>query len=161
MISLGILGMLGASGTAHAAGVGSSLGIAVVDGDEPRAGAFLPSLDLHFEPVLIQFHVGEFLRELSQGDVQVGANVYFTAGEAGLPGQATAVVQPGVGLDLLANPTIVRLTGECRVGGQLASDRGGVGIYVVPTLGLALGDGAPDNAFIVGGALQVSAWLGG
>lgn len=153
MIWLGIATLLGSS--AQAAGVGTSVGVLA-----RGQGGFSPSLDLHFEPVLLQIHVGEFLRELSEEEVQLGANIYFTAAEAGLPGSISAVVQPGAGLDLFVDPTVVRITAECRVGGQLASDQGGFGIYVVPAVGLSLGEGAPDNAFIVGGALQISAWLG-
>lgn len=155
MMWLVLASLLGTTSTAHAAGVGTSVGVFA-----RSTGGFVPSLDLHFEPVLIQIHVGEFLRELSEEEVQLGANFYITAAEAGLPGSLTAVVQPGAGLDLFADPSVFRITGECRVGAQLASDRGGFGLYVVPAFGFALGEGAPDNQFIVGGAVQISAWLG-
>lgn len=146
--------VLGAS-PAHALGVGSSVGVGT-----GGPGLFLPSLDLHFEPMLLQIHVMEFFNQIDDNDqLYLGANLYVDAHQADLQGPWSGVVQPGGGLDLFIDPTLMVLTGECRLGAESANEAGGFGLYVVPALGIAFGDGV-DGDLLAGGALQISAWFG-
>lgn len=148
---------------AQAAGFGSSVGFT------PRGGpgAFLPSFDVHADPVLFQFHALEFLDSLTDDQVYFGANVYFDAGRKTLGrSRGDVVVQPGISADIAANPGTLVLLAECRVGAELTPSPGGFGIYIVPALGVGVGEPdiipgiLDDSPFIVGGALQISAWLG-
>ncbi|HHO53147.1 MAG TPA: hypothetical protein ENK18_20300 [Deltaproteobacteria bacterium] len=146
--------MLGSS-PAQAVGVGSSVGVGTTG-----PGLFLPSLDFHFDPILLQIHVMEFFNQIDDNDqLYLGANLYVDAHQADLKGPWSGVVQPGGGLDLYIDPTIMVLTGECRLGAQTATEAGGLGVYVVPSLGIAFGDNI-DGDLLAGGALQISAWFG-
>lgn len=154
---LGLMLAVLATPSAHALEVGSSVGVAPTS---PAAlNAFSPSLDLRFEPVIIQIHIMEFLRELADEDVQIGANVLFRAHDAELGKRTKAVVEPGFGLDILANgDTMVAVTGDCRLGATINGAKAGFGVYVVPSIGLMFGDGDVD--FGAGGGIQLSTWFG-
>ncbi len=145
--------LLAAASPAWAVGVGSSVGAQF-----GNTGGFLPSLDLHFDPFVLQIHVLEFVNELTEEDVRLGANFYGTAHATAFEGPWQGVVQPGVGLDIYADPFRLDLTGEVRLGAQTANERGGFGIYVVPALGLRIDDN--DDPLLAGGAVQISAWFG-
>lgn len=152
-----------AMGVAQAAGFGSSIAFSPME----RPGAFLPSFDIHADPVVFQFHALEFLDSLTDDRVYFGANLYFDAGRRTLkPARIDGVVQPGISVDIAAEPATLVLLGEVRLGGELTTDSGGVGIYVVPALGVGIGEPdiipgiEDDSPFVVGGALQLSAWLG-
>ncbi len=153
--------------TAHAVGIGSTAAIGVGDrffgGDFFDLGAglgFAPTLDIHANPVLVQIHVLEFTEALiDDEDIYLGANVLFGVHEAPVGGQWLGVVEPGFGVDLYAaGDTWIGLTGQCRLGAQV-QEAAGLGVYVVPELGLGISDGDAD--WIAGGTLQVSAWFGG
>ncbi|MEN0063136.1 MAG: hypothetical protein AAGA48_13355 [Myxococcota bacterium] len=156
-----ILGWVLAS--AQAAGFGSSVGIT------PRGGpgAFYPSFDVHADPIVLQIHALEFLDGLTNDQVYFGANLYFDAGRRTIGrSRFEAVVQPGVSVDIVAEPGTLVVLGEARVGMEIPSADGGFGIYVVPALGVGVGEPdvlpgiGDDGPLIVGGALQISAWLG-
>jgi hypothetical protein len=154
--------------SAHAVGIGSTAGLGtgglfVFDGDFFGLGSslgFAPTLDIHANPVLIQIHVLEFTEALIDAeDIYLGANVLFAAHEAPLAGPWLGVVEPGFGIDLYAaNDTAVAITGQCRLGAQV-QEAAGLGVYVVPEVGIGITDGDAD--WIAGGTLQVSAWFGG
>lgn len=159
--------LLLSSAPAHAVGVGTTAGLGTGGwfGDpglfDLGAGlGFAPTLDIHANPVLVQIHVLEFTEALIDAeDVYLGANVLFGVHEAPLGGQWLAVVEPGFGMDIYAaGDTYIQLTGQCRLGGQV-QEAAGLGVYVVPEVGLGLTDGDVD--WIAGGTLQVSAWFGG
>lgn len=149
-------------GSAQAAGFGSSVGIT------PRGGpgVFWPSFDIHADPVILQIHALEFLESLTNDQVYIGANLYFDAGRRTLSDGMTAVAQPGLSLDVAAEPGTLVLTGEVRVGFEHSSNGGGFGVYAVPALGVGVGNPSliqginDDSPLVVGGALQISAWLG-
>ena len=156
------------------AGVGTSLGLGsgnllglqndladfVRFGGYPANAGFLPSLDYRADPVVLQFHVLELIDELAEGDVYLGANFYYDLTSAGGPvaGSWKGAVQPGVSLDLFGNPLVIALMGEMRVGVEAQSAMG-FGIYVVPSIGVGVGD--RESALLTGGALQISAWWAG
>ena len=154
-----LLAMFLAAPEAHALGVGTSVGLGT--GDFASGGLFLPSLDLHFEPFVLQIHAMEFLNSVADDDLFIGANLYGEAMSADFKGPWKGTVQPGAGLDLFIDPTVLRITGEVRVGAQTSSGDGGFGVYVVPALGILVGDNdVIDDPFVAGGALQISAWFG-
>ncbi|MEO0588384.1 MAG: hypothetical protein AAF078_12185 [Planctomycetota bacterium] len=149
--------------TANAAGFGSSVGFTPRDGP----GSFFPSFDVHADPIILQIHALEFLDSLTDDQVYFGANLYFDAGRRSIGRNGfEGVVQPGISLDIAADPGTLVFLGECRVGFEHTSDGGGFGIYAVPALGVGVGepDVIPgiddDSPLVVGGALQISAWLG-
>jgi hypothetical protein len=150
-------------GTTGALGLGGDLfGFDVFDFDagafDVSTGGFAPTLDLHPDPVHVQIHVLELVSALiDDGDVFIGANVYFDAVAKPVSGNWTGVVQPGFGVDLYGDPVTIAVTGECRLGPQVV-DAAGFGIYVVPAIGIAIDDG--DAFWLAGGSLQLSAWFG-
>lgn len=129
-------------------------------GDVFGARGFAPSLDLRSSTLHFQFHVLEFLSVLADdGGAFIGANGYYQLHTAPVGGAWMGVVQPGLSVDLWAdNDLLLGLAAEARVGVEAAEDMG-FGVYVVPSLGLAVGDG--DTDLIAGGTLQFSAWFGG
>lgn len=148
---------------ALATGLGSSAGLGF-GGLAGRFGAdfdfvsrgFAPSFDLHTQPLVLQFHVLEFIDQLSDEEIYLGANLYFDVFAAEISGPWIGVVQPGVSIDLVGDPFIIGLAGECRLGAQ-AEGAMGFGIYVVPSLGFYTGAG--DSDLMVGGTLQISSWV--
>jgi len=148
--------------SAQAAGFGSSVGISTRGGP----GFFWPSFDVHADPVVIQIHGLEFLDSLTTNDVYFGGNLYFDAARNDFREAFDGVVQPGLSLDFQADPATLVLLVECRVGFEHDTSNGGFGVYAVPALGVGVGEPqtiagvGDDGPFIVGGALQISAWLG-
>lgn len=154
---------------ASAVGFGSTAGVGVAGsrfvGDGDFFGlfgglGFAPTLDIHADPVLVQIHALEFTEALIDAeDIYLGANVLFSVHDAPLGGQWLGVVEPGFGFDVYsAGDTTIALTGQCRLGGQV-QDAAGLGVYVVPEVGIGINDGDAD--WIAGGTLQISAWFGG
>jgi hypothetical protein len=149
---------------AHAFGVGTTGGFSTGGVLDPfdLAGAFgsrsfAPTLDLHFDPVLVQIHVLEFVDLVADGEVFLGGNLYVNVHDASVGGPWAGVIQPGASVDLIADPVILALAGECRFGFQAEGDMG-FGVYVVPALGVVAGDG--DGELYGGGTLQISVWAG-
>lgn len=163
---LAVLIGLGCASPAWAVGVGSSFGIGGGGwfgnpfdfGFGLGAQGFGPSLDLVFDPVVLQIHALELVDAAADGDLFVGANVYVSVHEAPVGGPFLGVVQPGASIDFWGDPGVLAIAGECRLGAQ-AVEGAGFGVYVVPSLGIAVGDGDAD--LFGGGALQFSAWFGG
>lgn len=164
-----IFGFLLATSEAWALGFGSSAGIgtegfvgtdfADLGGFDVLTGSFAPTFDLHATPVHVQFHVIEFTEQLVDNEeLYIGANVYFDAVSKPLTGPFLGVFQPGFGVDLFADPFLMGITGQARLGPEVL-DAAGFGIYVVPVLGLALTD--DDVDWLAGGQLQISAWFSG
>ncbi len=156
---------LGLASNAHAVGFGTTAGFGVdsFGGGPLDVGlgfgfGFAPSLDLYFEPVVLQIHVLETLDLAVDDTLFAGANVYVGVHEGDIGGGWQGVVQPGGSLDLFLDPVVMSLAGECRFGIQAANAMG-FGIYVVPGLGVIAGDG--DGELYAGGALQISAWITG
>ena len=142
------------SSPAQAAGFGSSVGIST-----NGVGSFMPSFDVRTKPLVLQFHVLEFLDALEDGDVFIGVNGYGTVHDADLGGPWVGEVQPGVGLDVFTagDDLALNITAEARLGAALCNDNGGLGIYVVPMLGVTtLG----EDPLLIGGGLQISSWFG-
>ena len=161
------LGLLFVAADARAMGVGSTAAIGVggfgfdlFGGGslDVSTGSFAPTLDLHPNPVHLQFHLLEFTSALiNEETIFIGANVYFDAASMPVSGRWDGVVQPGFGLDLYGDPVTIAITGQCRLGPQV-QEAAGFGIYVVPAIGIAVDDG--DARWLAGGSLQFSAWFG-
>jgi hypothetical protein len=151
---------------AHAIGVGTTAGLGSEGwsagnpfdlGFAFGARGFAPSLDLHFDPILLQLHVLELVDAAADGEVFLGANLYVNVYDADIGGPWAGVIQPGASVDILGDPVILGLAGECRLGMQ-AEGGMGFGIYVVPAIGVVAGDG--DGELYTGGTLQISLWAG-
>jgi hypothetical protein len=137
---------------AHALGLGSSLALAPGGG----AGAFTPTFDLVFDSLVLQIRATETLNAAFNNELFLGANLYANAAEKPIAGGFSGVVQPGGGLQLYGDPTVIVVSGQCRLGAQ-AVDQAGFGLYVVPEIGLVESSG--DVNLYAGGALQVSVWF--
>ncbi len=149
------------SPVAHA-GVGTSVGVSpggMSFGALGAPGGFLPSLDYRADPLVLQFHVLEFIGPLLETqDILLGANIYYEVGGGSVGGTWMGVVQPGGSIDILGDPFVIAAAAEVRVGAETASTMG-LGFYVVPAFGVWAGQN--DSGVLTGGALQVSAWFGG
>ena len=73
-------------------------------------------------------------------------------------GELRLRLQPGFGLDLYGDPTVAVVTGEARCGARLKGGPAGMGVWVVPALGVVTGDG--DTTLITTGTLQIGAIFG-
>lgn len=154
-----------AAGSAQAVGLGTTGALGLggwYDGDiylgDFGSGGFAPTFDIRAEPVIVQIHVLEFTEALIDSDeLYLGANVLFAAGARPLHGPWLGVIQPGFGVDMVGDPLVLAITGQSRFGIE-AQDAAGVGLYVVPEVGIALGDDTSD--WIAGGSLQLSVWFG-
>jgi hypothetical protein len=122
------------------------------------AGGFLPTLDLYFDKLKVQIHALETVDQLFNEEILLGANAYITAAQRPVSGSLDAVFAPGGGVDILGDPFTLALTGEAQVGVQTRGEAG-IGVFVVPALGIGITDG--DSDLIAGGTLQVSVWMGG
>lgn len=152
---LGTSFLLAVPASAQAFGLGTTIaGFGFDDGF--GSGAFRPSFDLVFDPVIVQIHALDTLNSAFDDQLYLGADVLVNVATVPIAGPWSGVVQPGGGVDLLADPDIIGISGECRFGIQ-AQEQAGFGVYVVPALGFVSGDGGSD--LYAGGALQISAWF--
>ncbi|MCO4744467.1 MAG: hypothetical protein KC912_06760 [Proteobacteria bacterium] len=122
------------------------------------AGGFLPTLDLHFDKFVLQVHLLETLDLLFNEDIFLGANGYIEILDSPVGGSWSAVVAPGAGIDILGDPFVISATGEARFGVR-SNGPAGVGVFVVPAVGVAVGD--VDSDLVAAGTVQFSMWFGG
>ncbi|TNE91969.1 MAG: hypothetical protein EP330_03165 [Deltaproteobacteria bacterium] len=122
------------------------------------AGGFRPSLDLHFDTFRLQIHALETLDQLFDEEIFLGVNGYIEVVQSPVSGGLDAVFAPGAGIDLLGDPFTLALTGEAQVGIRTRG-ASGIGVFIVPAVGVGVGDGNSD--LIATGTLQVSCWFGG
>jgi hypothetical protein len=158
MKKLAVVAALALASPAWGAGIGTTIGVgsgAVVglgyslNADYPSTSAgFFPSFDLRFDPLVIQIHALETLVGLSTDNIFLGANVYYILARPSFDGGWEGVVAPGGAIDVFGDPFGLIVNGEA-----------GVGVYVVPALGVLLGD--VDTALVTGGTVQFSVWFGG
>lgn len=149
-------------GVAHAVEIGSSIGLGgdfYFDdfGARGFGGGFPPSLDFHFDPIVLQIHVLNTLAAALDERVYIGGNLYVQVAQQPVTTSWNAVVQPGASLDLAGNPVTLGLAFETRLGIQ-AEQQAGFGIYLVPAVGIVTGGGQAEA--YVGGGLQMSVWFG-
>lgn len=120
----------------------------------------LPSLDLRLKKVDLQIHALEFIGGIAGDTLLVGGNILFRGLERPAPGPFTGVVDPGVSIDIAADtdfaPTNLGVMGLARMGVE-AQERFGVGVYVVPAVGVGLLE--EDFELLVAGSLQFSVWV--
>jgi hypothetical protein len=162
-------------GVAHAFEMGTTIGLGggLDLGEGPGGLAFPPSLDLYFEPIVLQIHVLDTLNAAFDEDLYVGANLYVhvaeqpvgggKAGEprgrqaAGRTAGCQAVIQPGASLDIWGDPTSIGVAVESRFGAQV-KETAGFGFYLVPALGFVTSGGRAEP--FAGGTLQLAVWYG-
>ncbi|MBW1876982.1 MAG: hypothetical protein JRJ84_01335 [Deltaproteobacteria bacterium] len=168
MRNLAVVAALALTTPAWGAGIGTTVGVgtgAVVglgyslNADYPSTSmGFFPSFDLRLDPLIIQVHALETLVSLSNDEIFLGANAYYILARPSFQGGWEGVVAPGGGVDLFGNPFGLVVDAEVLFGIQYQGDIG-VGVYVVPALGVLLGD--VDTALVTGGTVQFSVWFGG
>lgn len=118
-------------------------------------GGAYPSLDFTFDRFILQIHALEFLDELTDDSLYLGANGYMALVNLDIDGKLQGVVQPGASLDIVDDPFGIGIAALARVGAE-KSGRMGIGLYVVPAFGFTIID--EDVDLLLGGTLQVSAW---
>jgi hypothetical protein len=138
-------------GVAHAFEMGTTVGV----GGEGLS--FPPSLDLYFEPVVLQIHALGTLDAAFDEGLYLGANLYVHVAEQAVGSGWKAVIQPGASLDIWGDPTSIGIAVESRFGAQV-KETAGFGFYLVPALGFVTGGGQAEP--FAGGALQISVWYG-
>lgn len=133
---------------AHAVGVGTSIAFS-----QDSFWTYAPTLDLLFDPVVLQIHLTHTLDEAFRDDLYLGANLVVQVAEAPITDGLSAVFQPGGAMWINGDPTAVSLAAIARVGAE-AGDRARLGVYVVPYLGLTIEDG--DTDVFANGAAQLA-----
>ncbi len=160
---LALFTLLSLPGTAHALGYGTSYGIGL---ESSSRGYYVspfgiyPSLDLYSDGALVQLHPLELVQGITQDDIWLWANAYFPGPTFSTGTGLEGTIMPGASFDLRADtdfkPLYLALMAEGRMGVQTAEAMG-VGVYVVPGLGLALADG--DFEVMLGGRVEIAIWL--
>lgn len=148
---------------AHAIGVGTTAHITGMsfDGGLWAGAGYLPSLDLYpSETVRIRINALDTLAWLLEDSDQIylGGDFTITALRVDAFPNLEGVIQPGGSLDIYSNfGEEIVIGGLCRVGMEGGGTMRG-GLYVVPGLGVAAGDGY-DGA-VWSGAVELSLWFG-
>jgi hypothetical protein len=143
---------------------------------------YVPTIDYKAGPVLIQVDALETMASLGRDDIMhFGLNGYFTVkgGKKGgkINNNLNGVLQVGASIDMQQNTTAedddfhftnMWVVGQARMGAQ-ASDKFGIGIYVVPGLGFARVPDSEQDDFddgiematelAIGTGLQISVWM--
>jgi hypothetical protein len=122
----------------------------------------LPTLDYASDGLILQAHVLELLAGASNSTLDLGVNLYKTVSKKKVTDDINGVLQAGAKLNVASGADFDVANGSlglilsARLGAQ-ASKGIGFGMYVVPDLGVAkTGD---EIELVVGGGLQVSAWM--
>jgi hypothetical protein len=157
------------------AGVGVSYSPALVNyrvvhgGNDPFNLGFLaggdptvlPSIDLRLDQATFQFYALDLLSNLIEGDVLVGVDGYYHAVASEMPGKGTIVFQPGGQLDVGSfdnSGFYLGLAVAARCGVEVGPERSGLGVYVIPDIGVVLPADHADAEAEVGGAVGFSVW---
>ena len=158
-----VLALLCIPGTAQAMGYGTSYGLGLESSSRGYYVApfgLYPSLDLYLDAMTLQFHPLELVQGITQDDIWLGANAYFPGPTFTTGTALEGTIMPGASIDLVADtdfkPLYLALMAQGRLGVQTAETMG-VGVYVVPGLGLAMADG--DFELMLGGHVELSIWL--
>ncbi len=146
------------------AGLGTSYGVGLEMsnfGGGAAAGTpvpLFPSLDLRFDPVLVQFYPLDLMWHLADENIVLAGAVVFTEvvrQPAG--GRWDGVVQPGAHVTVADfGGMYLQLNGLARVGVESGSTAR-VGAYVVPSMGFAYVE--DDIGIVAGGRLEMSVWF--
>ena len=128
-----------------------------------------PTLDYKSGPILVQVAALDLLNTLASDDEDIllfGLNGYYQIGKGKINDNLMGVRQVGASLDyeqLGEDITFTTLLASLRMGAQ-ASGKMGVGLYVVPQLGINMAseDAREDSMELaVGGQVQLSVWMAG
>lgn len=139
------LAALSFASTAQAAGLGTSITFS-----QDGFWTYSPTLDLLFDPVVVQIHLAETLDRAFNDELYLGADAVVTVAEVDITNGLRGVFQPGGAMWIYGNPTRVSLAATARVGAE-AGTAARIGVYVVPYLGLTIEDGNVQG-FASGGA---------
>ena len=157
---LGLIGLVAALSSPAHAGVGSTAYLGgTVDGTQ-----WVPSLDIRASGWLVQIHVLDtavgFATSATPGSfvLNTGADVTKIVAKRKIAAELEGVFMPGGGFRVVNTPGTFgfNVNLEGRLGAEL-KDSAGIGMYVVPMIGLSnLGGNTGVN---YGGSLQVSVWF--
>ena len=136
------------------AGVGSSYGLGTFSAFAATNGWQLPSVDVRNDRFHLQIKALDTLAYLANEDIFLSGSVWIPYMAQDL-GKGAVVVQPGGSAVLTNIGDSIGLTGGARMGAEWA-DQGGLGVYVVPQLGVGY-DG--DVEVLFSGFLEISVWL--
>ena len=127
--------------------------------------SWLPTLDFHNKDMLVQLNAADLLFGLPAKSVNLAGDVFATSRNMKVSDEVDGVFQYGGRLELETKTSFKTvngaLLGEVRIGAQTVKGMG-VGIYVVPGLGLAYGTARSGNQKVdlaMSGQLQISAWF--
>ncbi|GEM_PF-6538525 len=138
------------------AGVGTSYGLGGFSLFGSANTWYLPSVDVRSPTMHLQIRALDTLANLANEDIYLAGSYWMPMVAQDL-GNGSVVVQPG-GTAILANQVDwgIGLLGGARVGAEW-EDQAGIGVYVVPQLGIAYDD--PNVDVIFSGAVEISVWL--
>lgn len=140
------------------AGVGTSYGLSSFALFGAASTWYLPSVDVRNDGMHLQIRGMDTLAHLVNEDIYLAGSYWMPFMSQDL-GKGSVVVQPG-GTAVIANfgDWGIGLLGGARVGGEWV-DEGGIGVYVVPQMGIAYDD--PDVDVLFSGSVEISVWLDG
>jgi hypothetical protein len=121
-------------------------------------GGGAPTFDYRNAKLLVQVPVLDILGSVTDevDGTNLGVSASFMARSSEISKATEGVVMPGLGLQLGSFGTGIGL--HARVGAELKDKGTGLGIYVVPRLGVVLPKGG-DSVITAGGAVEISGWF--
>ena len=117
-----------------------------------------PTFDYRNARMLIQLPLLDMIGSVADDvdTTELGLTASFTARSTEISKATEGVVMPGLGFHVGAGGTDISL--HARIGAEVKDEGTGLGVYVVPRLGMVL-PRAGDSAVSVGGAVEISAWF--
>ena len=117
-----------------------------------------PTFDYRNAKLLVQVPLLDLIGSVTDDvdSTELGLTASFTARTSEISKATEGVVMPGLGLHSGATGTDITL--HTRIGAEVKDKGTGLGVYVVPRLGIVLPK-VGDSAVSVGGAVEISAWF--
>jgi hypothetical protein len=142
------------AGVGFTAGMGSSTSSSVT--------AMAPTLDYRGGGWLVQFHAFDLIGQLPAKYLDLGVDVTGVAIKKKVGQEVEGVFMPGGGVTLYSDTGFSsigwRAEAEARLGAEMKQGIG-IGLYVVPVLGVTNLGSTGKVGVSYGGSLQVSAWF--
>jgi len=117
-----------------------------------------PTFDYRNAKLLVQLPLLDLIGSLADDadGTELGMTASFMARTSEISKATEGVLMPGLGFHQGATGTDITL--HTRIGAEVKDKGTGLGVYVVPRLGMVLPK-AGDSALSVGGAVEISAWF--
>lgn len=122
-----------------------------------------PSLDYRSGGWLVQMHVLDLVGNVTNKTVNLGVDVTKITQKEKIAEDIEGVLMLGGGARVLTNtdfdPLMFNLVGEARMGAE-RKKKAGIGIYVVPMIGLTnIPTASEEIDLTYGGGVQISTWM--